>query len=327
MNTYVSNAKHDGGRSVLLENTVAVIIPCYNAATTLAATIESAIGQPGVSEIVAIDDGSTDDTLAILRSYEPHIRIFTGSNAGVSVARNRGIAETHAPWLLFLDSDDLLLPGTIERRLDVARSTSADVVISDWRDIIDDGAGTLHEGDRRAVDWAALVADPVLATAVHVWATTAAILYSRTIVQRIGGFRADLPVIQDARFLYDAAFQGAHFAHSEHVGAQYRVLSNSLSRANPVRFWGDVLTNGQLIEQEWKSRGYEQEAYKLALYGIYNCAARGLFEVASPRYFDAVDAQRRLGRAPTRHGRIATPLAKLLGLKAARALLQPFTKK
>ena len=58
-----------------------------------------------------------------------------------------------------------------------------------------------------------------VATAVTVWATTAAILYRRTILDnsRIGGFRRDLPVIQDARFLFDAAFQGARFAHAPHI--------------------------------------------------------------------------------------------------------------
>lgn len=305
---------------------VAVVIPCYNSARTVAQAIESVISEPGVSEIVAIDDGSSDMTLAILRSYEPHIKVLTGPNAGVSAARNRGIAETSARWLLFLDSDDQLIAGTIQKRIEVAKSPCADVVITEWQDAIDDGAGELRQGDHHVVDWVALDEDALVATAVHVWATTAAIIYSRDIVERIGGFRSDLPIIQDARFLYDAALQGARFARSDHIGANYRVFADSLSRRNPSHFWDDVLTNGLLIEQDWRSRGYNDRRHKEALFAIFNSAARGLFEASHPRFFEAVETQRRLGLGVAKHARLATPMARLFGLKAARTILAPLTK-
>ena len=98
---------------------VAVVIPCYNAGLTLAQTLESAIGQPGLAELVVIDDGSTDGSAEIARRYLPADRVIEGPNRGVSAARNRGITETRSEWLLFLDADDLLTPGTIERRLAV----------------------------------------------------------------------------------------------------------------------------------------------------------------------------------------------------------------
>ena len=108
---------------------VAVIIPCYNAGRTLAQTIESAIRQPGLTELVVIDDGSTDGSADIARHYLPADQVLVGPNRGVSSARNRGIAETRSEWLLFLDADDLLTPGTIERRLAVA--DEADVIACD----------------------------------------------------------------------------------------------------------------------------------------------------------------------------------------------------
>jgi glycosyltransferase involved in cell wall biosynthesis len=118
-------------------DTVAVIVPAYNAGRTLEATLASVTGQSSVAEIVIIDDGSSDDTLTLARRHEPMVRVLTGPNQGVSAARNRGIAETSAPWLLFLDADDLLVPGTVSDRLEVAQRTSADVVIADWEDLID----------------------------------------------------------------------------------------------------------------------------------------------------------------------------------------------
>ena len=300
----------------------AIIVPCHNAAKTLATTLESAIFQNAVSEVMIVDDGSTDSTLDVARSYEPNVRVLVGPNRGVSAARNRAIVETTAPWLLFLDADDLLTPETIMARLEAAQTSDADVVICDWVELVDDGSGPNHAGPLRSVDWASLAADPEIATATHVWAPPAAVLYRRNLVERIGGFRTDLPVIQDARFLFDAAYHGARFAHSRHIGAMYRVARGSLSRRNPLQFWEDVLRNGTQIEALWRARGRFCEARRQAIHGIYGNAARGLFAVAHPAYFAAVDAQRSLGLPLPRHSRIAPALARLMGLAAARTLFR-----
>jgi len=172
--------------------TVSVVIPFYNAASTLAATIASATAQADVDlDVVAVDDGSTDNSLAVARSFGPTIRVFSGPNRGVSAARNRGIAETRGEWIIFLDADDVLLPGTVRIRLDAAEATAADVVICDWQDVVDQD-GRAVAGKAKSVDIAALTADAELACARHIWATTAALMYRRSLVKTIGGFRNDL---------------------------------------------------------------------------------------------------------------------------------------
>ena len=138
---------------------------------------------------------------------------------------------------------------------------------------------------------------------------------------RIGGFRADLPVIQDARFFFDAAYHGARFARSEHLGAKYRVLPQSLSRRNPGRFWEDVLKNGIQIEALWRARGELSSQQISGLLGIYNNSARGLFSSESLGYFQAVDRQYGLTNAVPLHSRIAAPLARLVSLPRARQML------
>lgn len=306
-----------------LDNKVAIIVPCYNAERTLAETLESALGQTGVSlEVVVVDDGSKDGSLKVAQRFEPHVRILTGPNRGVSAARNTGIAETVSPWMIFLDADDCLEPGSLEKRLTVACERRADVVISEWIDICDDGAGGGRSGDHHAVDWTALDENPTVAIAFGVWATTAAVLYSRTIVGRIGGFRRDLPIIQDARFMFDAAFHGAKFARADHIGARYRVLEGSLSRSTPARFWQDVLRNGQQIEALWRKDGGLDRDKLHVLAGIYDNAARGLFAVADPTYFAALAAQRHLDTPMSRHALVAGSLSRVIGLRAARSLLR-----
>jgi glycosyltransferase involved in cell wall biosynthesis len=305
----------------VFDGRLSVVIPCHNAATTLASAIKSLLVQysPGF-EVFVVDDGSRDHSLGIARSFEPHIRILAGPHRGASAARNRGIAETRGEWILFLDADDLLMPETLQKRLDVAEGTGADVVICDWQEFTEENGKGFTNGAVRSVDWEALQADSEIACATHVWATTAAILYRRTLVEKIGGFREDLPVIQDARLLFDAAHRRARFAHANHVGARYRVSPGSLSRRSSSGFWSDVLRNGQQIEVLWRARGALSQRQREAVAGIYNHAARGLFSAGDPRYFEAVAAQRAAGERLPLHTRVAAPVARAVGLGAARRL-------
>jgi glycosyltransferase involved in cell wall biosynthesis len=102
--------------------TVSVIIPAYNAAAFLRRAVNSALAQtrrPG--EILVIDDGSTDDTALVARSYGPAVRYIHQANAGVSAARNRGILEARGRWIAFLDADDEWYPWKNERQLELLR--------------------------------------------------------------------------------------------------------------------------------------------------------------------------------------------------------------
>lgn len=96
---------------------VSVIIPCFNHGHYLAEAIESVLNQqhPNV-EVIVVDDGSTDDTSLVAGSY-PGVRYIRQANQGLSAARNRGIAQASGQYLVFLDSDDLLLPKGITANL------------------------------------------------------------------------------------------------------------------------------------------------------------------------------------------------------------------
>jgi len=147
-------------------------------------------------------------------------------------------------------------------------------------------------------------------------------MYRRTLIKKIGGFRADLPIIQDARFLFDAAYHNACFVHSPHVGARYRVLPQSLSRREPAGFWRDVLLNGMQIEELWRARGPLSQQQREALCVTYGHAGRGLFRAADAKYFEAVERERRLGTQCSRYTRVTAPLARALGLRQAQKLLR-----
>jgi glycosyltransferase involved in cell wall biosynthesis len=108
---------------------VSIIIPAYNSATYLAAAIKSAIEQTRpAAEVIVIDDGSTDDTAAVCQPLADRVVYCKKQNQGVSAARNYGAALSRSEWLLFLDSDDRLLPHAIESLLASARTGSCRVV-------------------------------------------------------------------------------------------------------------------------------------------------------------------------------------------------------
>jgi glycosyltransferase involved in cell wall biosynthesis len=109
---------------------VSVVIPARNAAIYIRQTIDSALTQSGVTEIIVVDDGSTDETIAIVRSFrDPRLRLMTNDGSGVSAARNLGARSAHGSWLIFLDSDDLLRPGAVTALLEAAGATPRAVVV------------------------------------------------------------------------------------------------------------------------------------------------------------------------------------------------------
>lgn len=95
---------------------IAVVIPVRDAERYLGAAIESVLAQAVPVQLVVVDDGSRDRSLAIARSY-PSAHVLALPPSGIAAARNAGVAATVAKWIAFLDADDLWLPTKLERQL------------------------------------------------------------------------------------------------------------------------------------------------------------------------------------------------------------------
>lgn len=111
---------------------LSVIVPAYNAETTLRTAVESILSQqvPGL-EIIIVNDGSTDATDKIchaLASENQCIHVITQKNAGICAARNRGLEAASGEFLTFCDDDDLLWQGALKLLLQTAEDTRADIV-------------------------------------------------------------------------------------------------------------------------------------------------------------------------------------------------------
>ena len=96
---------------------ISVVIPSFNRKNTLSRSIDSVLKQTyKPSEIIVVDDGSTDGTRGFILSSYPNIKYFFQPKKGVSSARNKGILESSSEWIAFLDSDDEWMPQKLEKQ-------------------------------------------------------------------------------------------------------------------------------------------------------------------------------------------------------------------
>ena len=102
---------------------ISVIIPTYNHARFLASAIDSALSQTlKPSDVIVVDDGSTDGTSNVLEAFEGKVRVVRQKNQGVAAARNSGVEMATADYLAFLDADDVWLPRKLEMQLNRFRA-------------------------------------------------------------------------------------------------------------------------------------------------------------------------------------------------------------
>ena len=110
---------------------VSVIIPAFNAAATIGSLVNKLLCETRVSiELIVVDDGSTDDTAGVIRQIQDERLILIGqANRGVYAARNAALAIHRGEWVIFLDADDDIADGFIEKRWQAATAAQADVAI------------------------------------------------------------------------------------------------------------------------------------------------------------------------------------------------------
>ncbi|MFW6090126.1 MAG: glycosyltransferase family 2 protein [Gemmatimonadota bacterium] len=108
---------------------ISVVIPCYNKEAFLEETLASVFAQTlPPREVIVVDDGSTDASVAVAERFLPDIRLLRQDNAGESVARNRGIRTAKHPWVALLDADDVWEPEKLERQAEAFGESAGDAV-------------------------------------------------------------------------------------------------------------------------------------------------------------------------------------------------------
>ncbi|HUF31545.1 MAG TPA: glycosyltransferase family A protein, partial [Gemmatimonadaceae bacterium] len=205
---------------------VSVVIPALNAATTIAETLASLQAQRFTEwEAVVVDDGSTDDTSAIVAAIaasDPRISIVRQESAGAAAARNRGLTLIRHRWVLFLDADDWILPEHLERLAAVLDSSpAADAAVCGWT-LVRAGRAIESEYCRGEGDLFPILARRP-AFAIHTC------LIDRARVDAVGGFDVRRIVHQDWQLWQRIARTGARFAVIRDPLAVYRIHEGTIT--------------------------------------------------------------------------------------------------
>lgn len=122
---------------------VSIILPVFNAERFLPQCLDSILSQTYQEwELIAVDDGSKDGSIEILKSYENRdnrIHIISKENEGVSIARNVALEQTHGDYIYFVDSDDIVMPEALMILVEAMESSHATFVKSDFLPIDEQG--------------------------------------------------------------------------------------------------------------------------------------------------------------------------------------------
>lgn len=268
------------------ESLVSIVMPCYNAEAFVREAIESALGQtyPNV-EVIVIDDGSTDDSLNVIKSFGTRICWESGPNRGACSARNRGLGLAMGEFVQFLDADDLLLPSKLERQVPHAKAIGMDAISI--------CLGRTDTGDSY-LDWQYGRAcppgrDPVDFVLSGVLPTTAP-LHRRSNLDSIGGFDPVLPCAQEFDLHLRLVCSGIRLSQILEnlfvVRRQTDSVSSDSLRVTRQKFYilgkaTELLrSRGHLTPQHrrWLGVVYANAALRLELGGCTGEAARCLTE-------------------------------------------------
>lgn len=183
---------------------VSVIIPAYNAGKYLAETINSVLAQSYTDfEIIISDDGSTDNTEAISKSYnDPRIKYKQQKNSGVSAARDNGAEHASGKYLAFLDADDLFHPDNLAKKVvALEQQPSAALVFADC---------TVIDGTGRITGEKLIGKDENVLEDLLLWNGTvipgpSSILVTREAFEKSGGFDPKFSTAADQDFFFRIA--------------------------------------------------------------------------------------------------------------------------
>ncbi|HLO50198.1 MAG TPA: glycosyltransferase family 2 protein, partial [Kamptonema sp.] len=205
---------------------VSVIIPAYNGDRYIAQAVESVLSQTYTNwEIIVIDDGSTDDTREVLQPYFDRIRYVYQQNQGVAAARNRGIQEAKGKLLAFLDQDDILLSDKLAAQVALFESQpSLGIVNSGWRIVNEQG-----EAIADIEPWQYFPILDLETWIVRTPVLPGAMMFSRQLLERVGGFDSRFNGVDDVDLLLRLALTNCESAWLRQVTFCYRQHSGSVS--------------------------------------------------------------------------------------------------
>ena len=206
---------------------VSIIVPFYNAENYIKKTIGSVLAQTYQQfEIIIINDGSTDNGYSIIKTImDDRIHLVEQENQGVSFSRNKGIAMSKGEFIVFLDSDDILHPNFLERRISTLKKSTAVACASNV--VLVDGKGNKIEEDKK--HFAANKSSQILEFNDGIITCPSSYLFKTEFIKKHKiTFNKNLQSSADKYFLLEVLKQGEIELINESP-MYYRILNESMS--------------------------------------------------------------------------------------------------
>ena len=239
---------------------VSVIIPCYNAELFVGKTIESVLRQSySPIEIIVINDGSTDGSFQVIKSYECQgVKLFDKANSGVSATRNMGLKISEGKYIHFLDSDDILSPDFIEKAIIEMENNQELDFCTFYIDQIDEEGNQLNnDSNHRGVYKE--IQNEIVSFLPNVSACPSAYVYRKSsLISNDIHFDEELQSPEDRHFLLQVGrtLKGHLIPNSKLL---YRVRQNSLSHSKTKalhlmqeKFYLNTIKDQLIIEEKDK---------------------------------------------------------------------------
>jgi len=227
--------------------TVAIVIPCYEQKRFLAGAIESAIRQQSrPTEIIVVDDGSTEDVSGVVARY-PDVRLIRQENRGLASARNCGLRAAGADKIIFLDADDRLFPRAVAVGLGCfAKNPDAAFVYGAFEEV---------RGSKAARRFCRVTSHRDLV--LHNWiGMIATVMFDREKLLGEGGFDETLGMTEDWDAYLRLSRRFPFAAHNNKVAQYVRHESNMSNSVADLKHWIDVVR-----DKEWE-RGLDGEGQR-----------------------------------------------------------------
>ncbi len=182
---------------------ISAVIPAYNCEQYVARAICSVLDQTRpVSEIIVVDDGSTDGTADVIRSFGDQVALIQQTNAGVSAARNTAIRAAKGDWIAFLDADDEWLPDKIERQTALhSRNPDLMWMTGNYQECLcDEKRLAPHTPPQRCEQWLGgndYYDNYLRAIRLYEWGHTDCMLIRRCVFDEVGMFPTEISLAED----------------------------------------------------------------------------------------------------------------------------------
>jgi glycosyltransferase involved in cell wall biosynthesis len=228
--------------------TVSVVIPAYNAGRYLGEAIESVLAQTYMPlETIVVDDGSSDNTAAVARSYS-EVELIVQENAGAGAARNRGFAASRGELVAFHDADDLMTPDKLAVQVGVmVADPTVGCVLAEQELLIEEGAELPFWAAGSQVPTVMPGKPDELADEPDVHPMT--MVVRREVFERVGGFDEQMRAAEDFDWMLRAAEAGVEFARLPRVLLRRRVHPESLTQDAVAGRAGHFLALKKRIER------------------------------------------------------------------------------